>query len=469
MTLGAFFDPCEVARWIAPLPGLANIIRVSDGIDVREGTMITDLLIQDGVCVGAIGLEEENGTPSLFKAGATILATGGNSQLFLSNFHPSCVTGDGYSMGYEVGAELVNMEFSQIFVGAVYPSKNILPPNLWKLCPKILNVNGDEFISNYLPQGISVEDVMKQKALHGPYSTRDLSKYLEISLAKEAKAGRANEHNGFYLEIPKYFREAIKSSSQKLSVYKLSIYDREWYEYRGINWDKDYIEVGVIYQCSDGGLRINEDGQTTIPGLYAVGESAAGPYGADRLGGAMQASCQVIGMRAGKHAAVAARSKDFRVLDKKIAGTLLEEIAMLKKSKGDQKPFNLKNRLKRAALENILAVRNREGLTQFVQEIMHIRSNLLPRLSIENVLELIEALELKNLLLVGEILGKTALMREESRGGHYREDFPEQDDTNWLKSIAVKKINGKLELNTMRLDEEYKGGINDLGKDLHWG
>ena len=182
--------------------GLTNIIRGNSKIRLQERMMVADLIIQNGNCVGAVGVNEESGEEYIIAAKSTILATGGKAQLFTNNIHPSCVTGDAYVMGYEAGAELMNIEFDQIFPMTVYPTKNIIPPDVWKLKPRIFNNKNDEFLEKYLPEDVSIDEVMQAKARHNPYSTRDSSKYLEIALSKEEREGGANDHNGFYMEVP---------------------------------------------------------------------------------------------------------------------------------------------------------------------------------------------------------------------------------------------------------------------------
>jgi len=451
---GATVQTGGISRWIDPMPGLANVIRGDGKITVLEHTMVTDLLIQDGTCVGAIGIDEESGEPFLIKASSTIMATGGYAQLFRVNFHPSCVTGDGYTMGYNAGAELMNMEFMQIFPAIVYPTANVLGSLAWEIHPKILNFNGQEFIQNYLPEGITIEECMYHHSKHGPFSTGDVGKYIEIAITKEIKAGYATEHDACYLEVSA-LRRLPKSMQQ-------------WYSYRGIDFDKEYAEVSVGHHCSNGGLIIDEHGQTTTPGLYAVGETATGPHGVDRLGGGMMAFCQVFGRRAGKHAAAAARAKGLPVASNQTAESQLKYIAGLKQSKGDQKPLELMNLLKKSTWENLLAVRSKDGLIQLLGEIARIRNELIPRVSVENATDLVQTLELTNLLQVGEIIANVALMRTETRGNHYRDDFTERDDKNWAQVITVKKIAGKMQLDPRKIDDKWSDKPEDLGEGW-WG
>lgn len=130
--------------------GLAGHVR-SRGMDVREGVMITHLLVRDGECVGAVGVTEANSETFAIQAASVILATGGDGQAFKHNLNPTCVTADGYAMGFNAGAELMNLEFKQVFVMSVYPTRNILHLWTWKQPIKLVNARGEEFLGKYCP------------------------------------------------------------------------------------------------------------------------------------------------------------------------------------------------------------------------------------------------------------------------------------------------------------------------------
>jgi len=360
-------------------------------------------------------------------------------------------------MGYEAGAELMNMEFEQMFIATAYPGVTMAPYPIWGLHPRVLNAKGQEFIQNHIPQGVTIGECMDRKMTHGPFSTRDASKYIDIAMVKETKAGRANEHHAFYLEVPAKVRTNPGMLFPEFE---------DWYAYRGVDFSKDYVEINVAHQCSNGGFKIDENGQTTIPGLYAIGESATGAYGADRLGGAMMTWCQVFGARAGRHAALSGKTRGPSSVDKYLVEDKLEAITRLKGRRGDQKPSGVKEVLQKRAWEDLLVVRSKESLNQMLQEIERIRGEVWPHLSIENGRDLVAALELKNLMLVGEIVAHAALKRTESRGSHYREDFPERDDSDWTKAITIRKVDGKMQLDTLKVDERWKADEAELG---WWG
>ena len=449
---GATFGGYGIRSHGAPImEALIRQIR-SANVSVRERTMIVSLLVQDRECLGAIGVDETNGDIVVIKAGATVIGTGGDANLFMLNLNPPCNTGDGYAMGYEAGAELMNLEFKQIFLGTVYPTKNMItqgvPPHV-----KLTNARGKEFLQNYLPLGASVEECLTQRQLHAPFSSRDLlSRYVDIAIMGEVKAGRGTEHHGIYFD----YRDP--------RIPPLPTLRNEFWLYRGIDFARDLVEVGVCHHSSLGGFRIDENAETTLPRLYAAGEAAAGPHGVDRIGGHMLLASQVFGARAGRHATKQARKRID--IDNRVLRTSEERINALRDKKGDQKPTEVKRRLQESAYYNLLLTRSEESLTRFLSDVKNIREGLAPHLSVASPYELIEALELQNLLSLAEVEANVCLERTESRGSHYRKDFPEQDDRNWLKSIIVKKLNDTPRLSTLALDPEWRNRGDEKFK--HW-
>ena len=152
--------------------GLAGHVR-SRGVTIRDRLMMQRLLLDDGECSGAIGVSEADGELVAIQAGAVILATGGDAQLFLHNVNPECVTADGYAMGYAAGAELANLEFKQVFVSSIYPTRNLLHLWVWKQALRLLNAAGEEFLAGYCPPGVTAEEVYLEHSSHDPASTRD--------------------------------------------------------------------------------------------------------------------------------------------------------------------------------------------------------------------------------------------------------------------------------------------------------
>jgi succinate dehydrogenase/fumarate reductase flavoprotein subunit len=205
-----------------------------------------------------------------------------------------------------------------------------------------------------------------------------------------------------------------------------------------------------------------------VAGLFAAGEVAAGMHGADRLGGHMMVNSQVFGRRAGKNAAERAKASHPASPSQATRDAAVARIEELRSLKGTLKPAAVRAGLQRLCWEQMLAVRNAEGLAAVQHEIERVKTEDMPRLSVENATDLTQALELENLLLVGEMVARAAAMRTESRGGHYREDFPERDDANWLRAIRVRQGEGRMDLDTFVIDPDWTDLPGDLG-DWFWG
>jgi len=177
-------------------------------------------------------------------------------------------------------------------------------------------------------------------------------------------------------------------------------------------------------------------------------------------------SSQVFGTRAGIHAAARAKEIGTPKIRSEIIKNQLTHIKVLVKCHGDRKPYEFTRMLKTAAWNNLMLVRSNKSLTQFLKEIDRLRDDMTEHLLLSSTGDLIAAQELKNMLQVGEIIARAALMRTESRGSHYREDFPDRDDSNWLQSIIVKKKRDKATLETINLDNEWQD--NPTGFDGLW-
>jgi L-aspartate oxidase len=179
------------------LEALTRQIRMRDRISVMENSMILDLIVHDGACVGAVGIDEKDETV-FFDAGATVLAAGGASQVFLRNLNPPDVAGDSYALAYRAGVKLANMEFMQAGIGFSYPVSSLFQAYLWAAIPAMHNGSGKDVIQNYLPEGVSGRQAMREHCYHFPFSCRDISKiYRHCSTKRNGRRRRIASRGHF--------------------------------------------------------------------------------------------------------------------------------------------------------------------------------------------------------------------------------------------------------------------------------
>jgi len=417
---------------------LAREVRRS-GVTVLEGTMVTDVLIADGRAAGAVAVEERTGKEKVIRAQAVILGTGGEGGMFRHRLTSACTTGDGYAMAWRAGAKLMNLEFKQTFPGTVWPTVNHF--SAWFLVPhaRIANALGEEYIERYLPEGVMLEEVYRQRGSHGPFSARDsASRYFDVATMLETKAGRANEHEALLVDLtdPRVTDPLVPPR-------------REYFHYRGIRYLEQPIEFNICFHCSNGGVRIDENGESAVSGLYAAGEAAAGPHGANRLAGHMLTTSQVFGRRAGRHAA--ARNEPPEAANEEEAVGAIES---LRSARGGERPAAVRADLEKLCWDNLLVHVNADTLVAAAAGLRDLRGRL-GHLRVESPADLVTALELRNMVQVGEVLRRAIEMRKESRGDQYREDFPERNDAEWNRVIVAGRDGDGVRLTTDVLDPDW--------------
>jgi succinate dehydrogenase/fumarate reductase flavoprotein subunit len=410
-------------------------------IRVLERTIISRLLVKDGVCVGAVGADSR-GEPVLLRAKATVLCCGGAGQLFTHTLTPQDITGDGYALGLQAGADLVNMEFMQVVLGTVEPTRNQLNTFLWCAKPSLLDGHGEAFLEKYLPAGITPEQCMENKATHFPFSTRDASKYIEIAVQKEMLQSAGTGQGSVFLDMTNITDKVIEALPKTSPLPKVWPIVKEFLTRRGFSIHTKPVPIACFAHAINGGIKINSHGESTIPGLYAAGEVAGGPHGADRLGGNMLVTCQVFGARVGKAAALRSGAMNLPSAPEEQLKIEVERLNSLKKSRGCLSPDELKAKVKDAMWRGVLVVRNARKLSQTLANLEEI-TELMKHVTIRNHRAFVDKLELENLVTVAKAITWAALRRKESRGSHFREDYPEMDP-RWDKRILLRYRNGVL-------------------------
>lgn len=393
------------------------------GVKVSEQTRIMGLLSDgEGRICGAYGLFGDE--PVCFSCGAVVLATGGAGRIFRKNVNPPAQEGDGWAMAYEAGAKLVNMEFFQIGPAVVKPEIDfIIHSHMWRLKPKLTNALGREFLANYCPDGVDPAEVLDAKAMSYPFSVRTVAKYVDIAIFKEIMAERGSENDGIYFDVTHVGRETLEERAP---------ITYETLKKAGADLAKGKIELGLVVQNFNGGIMIDENGYTGVPGLFAAGEVTGGVHGSDRPGGNNLTDTQVFGYRAGLAASNYAKKNSRR---DSCSGSQEFQSKILP----DAKELELLKFSEDLYYREMTIVRTADGLRNvlgFVDK--HLREGISP--------------VLKNRLLVGKILALAMLAREESRGTHYREDYPESS-RSWDQRIVIQKgPSGEPELTTGKCD-----------------
>jgi fumarate reductase (CoM/CoB) subunit A len=376
------------------------------GAEVMENIRVFNLIQDDhGRVCGAIAFS--NHVPLRIGAKAVILATGGAGGIFRHHVNPPSLQGDGWCMAFRAGARLINMEFFQIGPAVLKPQmKFIIHSHMWRLRPRLTNGLDEEFLARYCPSGVNPDEVLSLKAMSYPFSVRTAAMFLDLAIFKEVMAGRGTSSGGVFFDVTRVGQKTLEE--QAPITYKMI-------KQAGVDLSKERIEVGLAVQNFNGGIYINSDGFTGIEGLYAAGEVTGGVHGADRPGGNNLIDTQVFGFRAGRaaaeHALEAGRNK-----------MRMDTPAHFDVERPSREDEELMTRSADLYYSNLTIVRTKTGLEKTLQFIDSHHSH--------------RSLFVQNRLLLGAILATAALTREESRGTHYREDFPQKDPA-WEKRILI--------------------------------
>lgn len=458
------------SRMLATMPAhdnnkTNNIVAMQKAIiqgtetQVLEGANLTDLVVENGRCQGAVGVMDD-GEPFVVRCGAVILATGGVGQLFQYSFNPPGNTGDGYAMALRAGAELTNMEFMQQGLATTWPAQGIVMLYEMSEPYRLLNSNGKAFLQNYLPEGVDVNDVCQLKSTHWPVSSRDVSIHLDRAIKAEAF-----NHSS---DTPQHHSPVFLDMSQAKRKFLPELFPRFMLE-KGIDISQDLLQVQNHHHTSNGGVRIDAHGESAVNGLFAIGEASAW-QGADRLGGTMLGGSQVFGWRAGKKAAESARHAGQISTPTEAIHTALEPIMRHREARGTLAVDQVHKELQTRMWETLIVEKDTASLNEARQAIAIALDKLNHQVGIRQPADIATISEIRNMCTVASMIIEAADMRTESRGSHYRSDYPERDDENWLTNIVISKSNDSLSLKKQWLSEDY--GWIDQPDDIRispWG
>jgi fumarate reductase (CoM/CoB) subunit A len=390
------------------------------GVTVIHRATVMDLLRDDHGVNGVLAVTAE-GQQVAVRAGATILATGGAGQMFNLSLMPPDITGDGYALGYRAGATMANMEYMQAGFGTIKPALNIIMAWLWAFCPKFTDSSGRALLDGLLPGDLTTEQVMKRKVKHYPFSSSDESKWLEIAATRAMREGRASDQGGFLMDLRGVDESVLPAGSDLAVMWPIS---KEWLLKRRIDVAAEPLQIGLFGHSINGGLVVSPHCESTVPGLFAVGETAAGPYGADRLGGNMLLNCQVFGKRAGIRAAQVGRERSAHAASHRAIPVLEKPVH----SKAGSPVKEATRRIKQIMTDGALIVRSESGLRQAAGQLVALREEIeAGAFAVGSVAQMVDLSEATNMLETGTMMVAAAMERKETRGSHYREDYPEVD------------------------------------------
>lgn len=416
------------------LKAMIEQIRLRPDIRVMDGITVMGLNVSGGACTGAYGFCR--GEMIHIAAKAVVLATGGSGYIFERNMNPYDVTGDGYSMAYHAGASLTNMEFMQIGMGFSWPLENIFNGYIWEGTPKLRANDGGDIFDGVLPESLTVRDVMHEHRKHFPFSTSDCSKYLEIAVHKAVREGRGTEHRGVSIDLSHMTDGYIASLPDDCGIHHMWPIAREYMLSKGVDLLHDKIEVACYAHAVNGGVKIGADAMSDIEGLFAAGECAGGPHGADRLGGNMMVTCQVFGAIAGSKAAAYALRSVRGEADAESVSRMKEMESILYRQADTEEMFK---RLKKETQDSLLVGRTEEGLRRLAETVRELSGELenSPAAEYPNERNVV----LYHGLTAAALMCESARRRKESRGAHHRADYPEKS-AEYEKPFTLHKSGG---------------------------
>jgi len=404
------------------------------GVELLEDVAVLELTTDDGAVTGAIGLDIRSGELLAFECKAAVLATGGWHKGYTPVTGSKELTGDGVAMAYRAGAELGNMEFVTFACNIpVWPPVwrgSIITYVMGIMCGGTLeNADRERFLEKYDPETVAIAQ-----------RTEWNKSFFSNVAAQEIRAGKGSPHGGVYYVVGDEPWEAFEARAMS-SYPGWQFKGGDFSEMAQMFRDGEGVEVAGAAEYFEGGVCIDEECATNILGLYAAGECAISLFGANRVAAATM-EMLVTGAIAGRAAGDYAGKASVPAPDSKQVATLVEKIeAPLKRGSGEP-PSRLRAKLQKDSQEKLGPVRVEAELTGFLGFLAEAQSAQLPELAVQSKSrcynkEWIECLELENLLQVIELSARAALERTESRGVHYREDFPDVDNDGWLKEIIL--------------------------------
>ena len=424
-------------------------------IDVHMECTVVRLLKDGDRVAGALAYDRERGRFRVHRCGAVVLATGGVGRAFRITSNSWEYTGDGHSLAYQAGAELMDMEFVQF-----HPTGMVWPPSVRGILVTegvrgeggvLRNSEGKRFMFDDIPENYRAQTadtpeegwryVIGDKSARRPPEllTRD---HVARCIMREVKEGRGSPHGGVFLDIA-WIKERISNAPDHIRKKLPSMY-HQFKQLANIDITTTPMEVGPTTHYIMGGVRVDGDSQmSTVAGLFAAGECAAGLHGANRLGGNSLSDLVVFGKRAGEYAAKYARSQSTPALSAADAEAAVNEaLAPFSRDGSGESPYAVQHELQDMMQDLVGIVRREAEMREALGRIDGLRERA-RRVGVSGNREYNPgwhtALDLDNLLTISEAITRAAIERRESRGGHFRDDHPDKDPAYGKFNIVMRR------------------------------
>lgn len=398
---------------------------IREGVETHGEVMITKLLYDEDhtKIVGAMGLSLQDSAIIVYNSKTTVITTGGCGWLYPVTSNAVQKTGDGVVMAYEAGADLMDMEMVQFHpTGMLSPKSRrgvLITEAVRGEGGYLINADGERFMINYDPrQELATRDIVAR------------------SIYTEIHEGRGTEDGGVYLSVTHLPKEQVETKLQTMV---------QQFKDVGVDIINEPMVVAPTAHHFMGGIRINTDCETNVENLYAAGEASSGVHGANRLGGNALADTQVFGNAAGIASSKKAQSISLSAPDK---NQINQEISRIEGICGDGKnrPMDIKSKIQEIMWKYVAIVRDETGLKQAQIELNKLEE-MTHDMKVGNDKkyndELVVAIEVISMIKLAKLIVKSALLRKESRGAHFRSDYPELNDEEYLKSFILNK-NGEV-------------------------
>ena len=395
---------------------------------------VLDLLIEQGRCAGVVAMCLATGEIHTFHAKAVLFATGGCGKMFRVTSNAHSLTGDGMAVAYRRGIPLEDMEFFQFHPTGIYKMGILLSEAARGEGAILRNASGERFMERYAP---TLKDL----------APRDMT---SRAIYQEIREGRGIDGKNYvHLDLTHLGKEVLDKKLPDITEFVRT--------YLGLEPLRELVPIQPTAHYAMGGIPTDVEGRvvideknTPLPGFYAAGEVACvSVHGANRLGTNSLVDILVFGRRGGRHAAKFIKENDWAPLPAKADEPARALISALKNSGGKERPADIRDALQDEMMDKASVFRDAKGLTAMREKLRELRARY-RQTKIEDQsacynTELLEVIELGGLLDLAEVLVESALARQESRGAHFREDFPKRDDPNWLKHTLAYKGEKKVD------------------------